>query len=166
MHPLLLFSFTQSKVTQVEKKRQLIKSRVDGMRREQESLSGDNLRLKEQVKVVGRAHKEQEVLTGKCDNMSSGQYLYGLKWHLFLFLSFSLSLFISELWTNSNSRKRSKTVFRRELIRQKQCKGVEITLHLADILSKATCNHVTFIHCRSSYREQLRVKCLAQRHID
>lgn len=52
----------QSKVTQVEKKRQLIKSRVDGMRREQESLSGDNLRLKEQVKVVGRAHKEQELV--------------------------------------------------------------------------------------------------------
>jgi len=27
-------------------------------------------------------------------------------------------------------------------------------------------DHVTFIQCRRSYREQLRVKCLAQGHID
>ncbi|XP_034418531.1 structural maintenance of chromosomes protein 6 isoform X4 [Cyclopterus lumpus] len=52
----------QSKVTQVEKKHQCIKSRVDSMRQEQESLSEDNLRLKEQVKVVSKAHKEQELV--------------------------------------------------------------------------------------------------------
>ncbi|XP_034418530.1 structural maintenance of chromosomes protein 6 isoform X3 [Cyclopterus lumpus] len=58
----LFFSFTKSKVTQVEKKHQCIKSRVDSMRQEQESLSEDNLRLKEQVKVVSKAHKEQELV--------------------------------------------------------------------------------------------------------
>ncbi|XP_068577685.1 structural maintenance of chromosomes protein 6 [Cebidichthys violaceus] len=52
----------QSKVTQVEKTLHCIKSRVDSMRQEQESLSEDSLRLKEQVKVVGKAHKEQELV--------------------------------------------------------------------------------------------------------
>ncbi|KAM6917310.1 structural maintenance of chromosomes protein 6 [Lycodopsis pacificus] len=52
----------QSEVTQVEKTLQYIKSRVDGMRQEQESLSEDNLRLKEEVKVVSKAHKEQELV--------------------------------------------------------------------------------------------------------
>jgi len=34
------------------------------------------------------------------------------------------------------------------------------------LLSKATYNPVTFTHRRHSYREPLRVKCLAQGHID
>ncbi|XP_068436036.1 structural maintenance of chromosomes protein 6 [Clinocottus analis] len=52
----------QTKVTQVEKTLQRIKSRVDSMRREKESLSEDSLRLKDQVKVVSKAHKEQELV--------------------------------------------------------------------------------------------------------
>ncbi|XP_054469577.1 structural maintenance of chromosomes protein 6 [Anoplopoma fimbria] len=52
----------QFKVTQVEKKLQFIKSRFGSMRQEQESLSEDNLMLKEKVKVVSKAHKDQELV--------------------------------------------------------------------------------------------------------
>lgn len=59
----------QTKVTQVEKKLHSIKSRVDSLREKQESLSSDKLRLKEQMKIFSKAHKEQEVLIGKSDNL-------------------------------------------------------------------------------------------------
>ena len=59
------FSSTQNKIVQTEKKLQVIKSRTDGQREEQVSLSEDNLKLKEQVKIGSEAHKEQEVLNGK-----------------------------------------------------------------------------------------------------
>ncbi|XP_037602346.1 structural maintenance of chromosomes protein 6 [Sebastes umbrosus] len=52
----------QSKVIQVEKKLQCIKCRVDSVSQEQGSLSEDNLKLKEQVKVISKAHKEQELV--------------------------------------------------------------------------------------------------------
>ncbi|KAL6105278.1 uncharacterized protein ACO6RY_06840 [Pungitius sinensis] len=52
----------QSKLTQVEKRIQCIESRVDGMRQERETLSDDSLKLREQVKVVCKAHKEQELV--------------------------------------------------------------------------------------------------------
>ncbi|XP_044022082.1 structural maintenance of chromosomes protein 6 isoform X3 [Siniperca chuatsi] len=52
----------QTKVIQVEKKLQCIKSRIDSLREEQESLSEDSLKLKEQVKVNSKAHKEQELV--------------------------------------------------------------------------------------------------------
>ncbi|XP_059209079.1 structural maintenance of chromosomes protein 6 [Centropristis striata] len=56
------FQLVQTKVTQVEKKFQCVKSRVDGLRKEQESLSEDSLKLKEQMKVISKAHKEQELV--------------------------------------------------------------------------------------------------------
>ncbi|XP_028250414.1 structural maintenance of chromosomes protein 6 isoform X2 [Parambassis ranga] len=52
----------QTKIVQVEKKLQLIKNKSDGLREEQESLSEDNLKMKEQVKICSKAHKEQEVV--------------------------------------------------------------------------------------------------------
>ncbi|TKS86990.1 Structural maintenance of chromosomes protein 6 [Collichthys lucidus] len=52
----------QTRVTHIEKKLQCIRGRVDGLREEQESLSGDSLRLKEQVKIISKAHKEQEIV--------------------------------------------------------------------------------------------------------
>ncbi|KAM9341065.1 structural maintenance of chromosomes protein 6 [Symphorus nematophorus] len=54
--------FCQTRVTQVEKKLQCVRSRVDSLREEQEALSGDNLRLKEQMKIISKAHKEQELV--------------------------------------------------------------------------------------------------------
>lgn len=54
---------------QVEKKLQCVKSRIDSLREEQESLSEANLKLREQVKVISRAHQEQEVLIGKRDKL-------------------------------------------------------------------------------------------------
>ena len=62
LHSFFLLCFTQTKVIQVEKTLQCIKSRIDSLREERESLSEDNLKLKEQVKVIRKAHKEQEVL--------------------------------------------------------------------------------------------------------
>lgn len=61
MSSFSLSSLTQTRVTHIEKKLQCIRGRVDGLREEQESLSGDSLRLKEQVKIISKAHKEQEV---------------------------------------------------------------------------------------------------------
>ncbi|XP_051247167.1 structural maintenance of chromosomes protein 6 [Dicentrarchus labrax] len=52
----------QTRVTQVEKKLQCIKSRVDSLKEEQESLSQDSVKLKEQVKTISKAHKEQELV--------------------------------------------------------------------------------------------------------
>ncbi|KAM7403488.1 hypothetical protein PAMA_004105 [Pampus argenteus] len=52
----------QTKVIQVEKTLQCIKRRIDSVRDEQESLSEDNLKLKEQVKIVRKSHKEQELV--------------------------------------------------------------------------------------------------------
>ncbi|XP_072220998.1 structural maintenance of chromosomes protein 6 [Leuresthes tenuis] len=52
----------QNKIVQTEKKLQVIKSRTDGQREEQVSLSEDNLKLKEQVKISSEAHKEQELV--------------------------------------------------------------------------------------------------------
>ncbi|XP_070776226.1 structural maintenance of chromosomes protein 6 [Enoplosus armatus] len=52
----------QTKVMQVEKKLQCIKSRVDSLREEEESLSEDNLKLKEQVKANSKVYKEQELV--------------------------------------------------------------------------------------------------------
>ncbi|KAF3700930.1 Structural maintenance of chromosomes protein 6 [Channa argus] len=52
----------QTKVVQVEKKVQCIKSKMDSLRDEQDSLSEDRLKLKEQVKVISKAHKEQELV--------------------------------------------------------------------------------------------------------
>nr|XP_020463607.1 structural maintenance of chromosomes protein 6-like isoform X2 [Monopterus albus] len=52
----------QTKVMQVEKKIQHIKSRIDSLRGEQESLKEDSLKLKEQVKVISKAHQEQELV--------------------------------------------------------------------------------------------------------
>lgn len=45
------------------------------MKKEQESLSKDNLNLKEQVKAISKAHKEQEVLTGEYDNLIYQVYI-------------------------------------------------------------------------------------------
>ncbi|XP_039992840.1 structural maintenance of chromosomes protein 6 isoform X2 [Xiphias gladius] len=52
----------QTKLIQVEKKLQFIKSRVDSLREEKESITEDNLKLKEQMKVISKAHKEQELV--------------------------------------------------------------------------------------------------------
>ncbi|XP_026195156.1 structural maintenance of chromosomes protein 6 isoform X1 [Anabas testudineus] len=52
----------QTKVIQVEKKLQCIKSRMDRLREEQESLSQDSVKLKEQVKAISKAHKDQELV--------------------------------------------------------------------------------------------------------
>ncbi|XP_033499479.1 structural maintenance of chromosomes protein 6 [Epinephelus lanceolatus] len=52
----------QTKVTQAQKKLQCIKSRADSLRKEQESLSEDSRRFKEQMKVISKAHKEQELV--------------------------------------------------------------------------------------------------------
>ncbi|KAM7376228.1 hypothetical protein PAMP_005971 [Pampus punctatissimus] len=51
-----------TKVIQVEKTLQCIKRRIDSLREEQESLSEDNLKLKEQVKIVRKSYKEQELV--------------------------------------------------------------------------------------------------------
>uniref|UniRef100_A0A668AX34 Structural maintenance of chromosomes 6 n=1 Tax=Myripristis murdjan TaxID=586833 RepID=A0A668AX34_9TELE len=48
-------------VIQVEKKLQNLKCKIDSLREEQESLSEENLKLKEQIKANGKAHKEQEL---------------------------------------------------------------------------------------------------------
>uniref|UniRef100_A0A3Q4GIK2 Structural maintenance of chromosomes 6 n=1 Tax=Neolamprologus brichardi TaxID=32507 RepID=A0A3Q4GIK2_NEOBR len=45
-----------------EKKLQCIKSKIDTLREEQESLSEDNVKLKEQAKIISKAHKDQEVV--------------------------------------------------------------------------------------------------------
>jgi len=42
----------------------------------------------------------------------------------------------------------------------------DITFHLADAFIQSFYHHVTFIHRRHNYREQLRVKRLAQGHVD
>lgn len=60
-HPFLL-SFNQTKVLQVEKTLHSIRSSINSLREEQESLFVDNRKLREQVKVIRKAHKEQEVL--------------------------------------------------------------------------------------------------------
>ncbi|XP_071752212.2 structural maintenance of chromosomes protein 6 [Centroberyx gerrardi] len=52
----------QTRVIQVEKKLQNVKCKIDSLREEQESLSEDNLKLKEQVKANSKAHKEQELV--------------------------------------------------------------------------------------------------------
>lgn len=59
----------QTRVTQVENKLQDVKSRFDSLREEQESLSRDNHKLKEQMKTISKAHKEQEVLIGSYDDL-------------------------------------------------------------------------------------------------
>lgn len=43
---------------------------MDSLREEQESLSVDSLKLKEQVKAISKAHKEQEVLIRKDGSIS------------------------------------------------------------------------------------------------
>uniref|UniRef100_A0A3B5B604 Structural maintenance of chromosomes protein 6-like n=1 Tax=Stegastes partitus TaxID=144197 RepID=A0A3B5B604_9TELE len=48
--------------TEIEKQLQFIKSRTDSLREEQKSLSEGSRKLKEQVKIVGKAHKEQELV--------------------------------------------------------------------------------------------------------
>lgn len=50
-----------------------MKTTSDSLREEQESLSEEIVKLKEQVKVVSRAHKEQEVVDGKSNNSSMCQ---------------------------------------------------------------------------------------------
>ncbi|XP_035766941.1 structural maintenance of chromosomes protein 6 [Neolamprologus brichardi] len=52
----------QTKIIQLEKKLQCIKSKIDTLREEQESLSEDNVKLKEQAKIISKAHKDQEVV--------------------------------------------------------------------------------------------------------
>uniref|UniRef100_A0A3Q0RNA1 Structural maintenance of chromosomes 6 n=1 Tax=Amphilophus citrinellus TaxID=61819 RepID=A0A3Q0RNA1_AMPCI len=47
---------------QLEKKLQFSKSKTDSLREEQVSLSEDNLKLKEQVKSISKAHKDQELV--------------------------------------------------------------------------------------------------------
>lgn len=64
-------SHLQTKIIQLEKKLQCIKSKIDTLREEQESLSEDNVKLKEQVKIISKAHKDQEVVADKrrCVNL-------------------------------------------------------------------------------------------------
>ncbi|XP_047467829.1 structural maintenance of chromosomes protein 6 isoform X2 [Mugil cephalus] len=52
----------QNKIIQVEKKLQFIRSRTDNLREEQDSMLEGNLKLREQVKVIRKAHKEQELV--------------------------------------------------------------------------------------------------------
>nr|XP_046268736.1 structural maintenance of chromosomes protein 6 [Scatophagus argus]XP_046268738.1 structural maintenance of chromosomes protein 6 [Scatophagus argus] len=52
----------QTRVTQVEKRLQCVKSRIDSLRDEQESISRDSLKLKEQMKLISKAHQEQELV--------------------------------------------------------------------------------------------------------
>ncbi|KAM9354821.1 structural maintenance of chromosomes protein 6 [Pholidichthys leucotaenia] len=52
----------QTKIIQAEKKLQLSKSRTNSLRGEQESLSEGMLKLKEQLKLIRKDHKEQEVV--------------------------------------------------------------------------------------------------------
>ncbi|XP_017277077.1 structural maintenance of chromosomes protein 6 [Kryptolebias marmoratus] len=52
----------QTKIVQVEKRLQLIKKRSDSLKEEQKTLTGDNLKLKQQVKNISKAHKEQELV--------------------------------------------------------------------------------------------------------
>ncbi|XP_053192059.1 structural maintenance of chromosomes protein 6 [Scomber japonicus] len=56
------FQLCQTKFLQVEKTLQCIRNTINSLREEQESLFGDNLKLKEQVKVIRKAHKEQELV--------------------------------------------------------------------------------------------------------
>lgn len=86
------FFFTQTKVTQNEKKLQHIKSSVDTLREEEKSVSGDSRRLKEQMKIVSKAQKDQEVPAGTRDHLA----LFFLNENMSS-VTFSCSLFISEL---------------------------------------------------------------------
>ncbi|XP_063764791.1 structural maintenance of chromosomes protein 6 isoform X2 [Eleginops maclovinus] len=52
----------QTKLTAAEQKLQGVRSRSDGLTQEREALSEGHLKLKEQLKVVSRAHKEQEIV--------------------------------------------------------------------------------------------------------
>ncbi|XP_013869624.1 structural maintenance of chromosomes protein 6, partial [Austrofundulus limnaeus] len=52
----------QTKVVQVEKKLQLIKKKSDTLKEQQKTLTEDNLKLKQQVKSISKAHKEQELV--------------------------------------------------------------------------------------------------------
>uniref|UniRef100_A0A3B3U6Y0 Structural maintenance of chromosomes protein 6 n=1 Tax=Poecilia latipinna TaxID=48699 RepID=A0A3B3U6Y0_9TELE len=52
----------QSKLTQMEKRLQVIKKRADSLREEQKLLKEDNLNFKQQAKIVNKAHKEQELV--------------------------------------------------------------------------------------------------------
>ncbi|XP_070698917.1 structural maintenance of chromosomes protein 6 [Pempheris klunzingeri] len=51
-----------TKVVQAEKKLQCVESRIDSLRGEQESLSEDSLKQREQVTVISKAHKDQELV--------------------------------------------------------------------------------------------------------
>lgn len=51
----------QTRIAQVEKRLQLIKRRSDGLKDEQETLTEQYLKLKQQVKSKNKVHKEQEV---------------------------------------------------------------------------------------------------------
>lgn len=64
----------QTRIAQVEKRLQLIKSRSDGLKDEQETLTEEYLKLKQQVKSKNNVHKEQEVfvLRGLMDNSLHG----------------------------------------------------------------------------------------------
>lgn len=92
---------TQTKVIQVEKRLQCIKTTSDSLREEQDSLSEEIVKLKEQVKVVSRAHKEQEVVDGKTNKLSMCQCFMFTSEIIIFFgnrdIIFSHSLFIFRL---------------------------------------------------------------------
>ncbi|XP_037550761.1 structural maintenance of chromosomes protein 6 [Nematolebias whitei] len=52
----------QTRIAQAEKRLQLIKRRSDGLKEEQETLTEEYLKLKQQVKSKSKAHKEQELV--------------------------------------------------------------------------------------------------------
>lgn len=53
----------------MEKRLRHIKSSVDTLREEEKSVSADSLRLKEQLKIISKAHKDQEVPAATCDDL-------------------------------------------------------------------------------------------------
>lgn len=52
----------------MEKKLQRIKSSVETLREQEKSVSDDSRRLKEQMKIISKAYKDQEVPAGMCDD--------------------------------------------------------------------------------------------------
>lgn len=99
-------SHLQTKIIQLEKKLQCIKSKIDTLREEQESLSENNVKLKEQVKSISKAHKDQEVLTDKRRCVNLHIYLF-MHREIFEVMLMSQSFPIGRLFSSS---KQAETV--------------------------------------------------------
>lgn len=99
-------SHLQTKIIQLEKKLQCIKSKIDTLREEQESLSEDNVKLKEQAKIISKAHKDQEVIADKQRCVNLHIYLF-MHREIFEVMLMSQSFPIGHLFSSS---KQAETV--------------------------------------------------------